>query len=50
MHEVFNMGLGFVAIVPAADAEAAIDLLARHHPGTRMIGTVTDHPGEVSRA
>ena len=26
MHEVFNMGLGFVAIVPEADADAAVEL------------------------
>ncbi len=50
MHEVFNMGLGFVCIVPAADADAAAELLARHHPGTRAIGVVTDRAGEVGRA
>ncbi|HYH60444.1 MAG TPA: phosphoribosylformylglycinamidine cyclo-ligase [Solirubrobacterales bacterium] len=50
MHEVFNMGLGFVAIVPAADAEAAVEILAAHHPGTRLIGAVTDRKGEVTRA
>jgi len=49
MHEVFNMGLGFVCIVPAEDAEAAVELLASHHPGTRVIGEVTNHAGEVSR-
>ena len=50
MHEVFNMGLGFVCIVPAADADAAVELLAAHHPGTRVIGTVTDRAGSVDRA
>ncbi len=50
MHEVFNMGLGFVAIVPADDADATVELLARHHPGTRVIGAVTDRPGAVERA
>ena len=49
MHEVFNMGLGFVAIVPEADADAAIELLAAHHPGTRRIGSVTDRVGSVER-
>ena len=49
MHEVFNMGLGFVAIVPADDAEAAVEVLAAHHPGTRPIGAVTDRAGEVTR-
>ncbi len=47
MHEVFNMGLGFVAIVPEADADAAVELLAKHHPGTRIIGVVTDRAGSV---
>jgi phosphoribosylformylglycinamidine cyclo-ligase len=49
MHEVFNMGLGFVCVVPAADAGPAVELLARHHPGTRVIGAVTDHAGAVTR-
>ncbi len=48
MHEVFNMGLGFVAIVPADDADAAVELLAKHHPGTRLIGSVTDQAGSVT--
>lgn len=46
--EVFNMGCGFVAVVPEADAQAATDVLAAHHPGTRRIGTVTDRAGRVS--
>jgi len=49
MHEVFNMGLGFVCVVPESDAEAAVDLLARRHPGTRRIGSVTAEAGKVSR-
>ena len=49
MHEVFNMGLGFVCIVPEADTGAAVDLLAAHHPGTRVIGSVTARAGEVTR-
>ncbi len=46
--EVFNMGCGFVAVVPEAHAEAATALLAAHHPGTRRIGTVTGQAGRVS--
>jgi phosphoribosylformylglycinamidine cyclo-ligase len=46
--EVFNMGCGFVAIVPAASADAAAEALAAHHPGTRRIGTVTDDAGRVT--
>jgi len=46
--EVFNMGCGFVAVVPADQAEAATALLAAHHEGTRRIGTVSDRAGRVS--
>ena len=49
MHEVFNMGLGFVCIVPGADADRAVELLARHHPGSRVIGAATDRAGLVER-
>jgi phosphoribosylformylglycinamidine cyclo-ligase len=50
MHEVFNMGLGFVCIVPEADTDAAAELLAARHPGARRIGSVTDRAGAVTRA
>ena len=50
MHEVFNMGCGFVAIVPEARAQAAVDLLGTHHPGTAVIGAVTGDAGRVERA
>jgi phosphoribosylformylglycinamidine cyclo-ligase len=49
MHEVFNMGLGFVCIVAAADEGAATELLSARHPGTRRIGSVTDLAGIVER-
>jgi phosphoribosylformylglycinamidine cyclo-ligase len=42
MYEVFNMGCGFVAVVPEDRADEATALLAAHHEGTRRIGTVTD--------
>src|SRR5918912_596496 len=42
MWEVFNMGCGFCAIVPAARADDAVALLAAHHPGAAVIGEVTD--------
>jgi phosphoribosylformylglycinamidine cyclo-ligase len=48
MHDVFNMGCGFVAVVPAAHADTAAKLLARHHPGARPIGRVTDAAGTVA--
>jgi len=50
MHEVFNMGLGFVCVVPADDADTAVELLASHHPDTRLIGEVTDRAGEVAHS
>jgi phosphoribosylformylglycinamidine cyclo-ligase len=46
--EVFNMGCGFVAIVPEPAADEATALLAEHHPGTRRVGTVTTGAGRVS--
>jgi phosphoribosylformylglycinamidine cyclo-ligase len=49
MSEVFNMGCGFVAIVPATRAEEAVALLAAHHPGTAVVGRVTDEPGRIRR-
>jgi phosphoribosylformylglycinamidine cyclo-ligase len=47
MWDVFNMGCGFVAVVPEAEADAAAALLAVHHPGSARIGTVTDRAGEI---
>src|SRR3954467_8816740 len=46
--EVFNMGCGFVAVVPDEHAAAAAALLGAHHAGTRRIGSVTDQAGRVS--
>jgi phosphoribosylformylglycinamidine cyclo-ligase len=47
MWEVFNMGCGFCAIVPESDADAAVRLLAGHHPGTAVIGQLSDRAGVV---
>ncbi|MGI8595564.1 MAG: phosphoribosylformylglycinamidine cyclo-ligase [Solirubrobacteraceae bacterium] len=49
MHEVFNMGCGFVAVVPEDRAEDASALLAAHHQRARRIGTVTGDAGDVTR-
>jgi phosphoribosylformylglycinamidine cyclo-ligase len=49
MYEVFNMGLGFVCVVAEADCEAALAILAGHHPGAARIGTVTADAGSVTR-
>jgi phosphoribosylformylglycinamidine cyclo-ligase len=45
MRRVFNLGCGFVCVVPADAADAATALLAAHHPGTRRIGTVVPATG-----
>jgi len=50
MWDVFNMGCGFVALVPEDRAADAAALLAAHHPGTARIGTVTGEAGRVSVA
>jgi phosphoribosylformylglycinamidine cyclo-ligase len=47
LWEVFNMGCGFCVVVPERDASAAVDLLAKHHPGTSVIGAITDQDGLV---
>lgn len=46
-YRVFNMGCGFVAVVAAADADAAVSLLARHHPAAARIGAVTAAAGRI---
>jgi phosphoribosylformylglycinamidine cyclo-ligase len=48
MWHIFNMGCGFCAIVAAADCDAAVEILAAHHPGTRRIGAATDRAGAVT--
>ena len=48
MWEVFNMGCGFCAVVPAADADAAVALLAHHHPGTARIGSISADANRVA--
>jgi phosphoribosylformylglycinamidine cyclo-ligase len=50
MHRVFNMGCGFCVVVPSANADETVGLLSGRHPGTRVIGEVTDRPGVVERA
>jgi phosphoribosylformylglycinamidine cyclo-ligase len=48
MWEVFNMGCGFCAIVPEEQAQAAVQRLAQHHPGTARIGRLTAQAGTVN--
>ncbi|HEU0024471.1 MAG TPA: phosphoribosylformylglycinamidine cyclo-ligase [Thermoleophilaceae bacterium] len=47
LYEVFNMGCGFCCVVPADAADAAVELLDRHHPGTAVVGEVTAAAGVV---
>jgi phosphoribosylformylglycinamidine cyclo-ligase len=50
MWEVFNMGCGFVAIVPDEAADEAAAILGAHHPGAARIGAVTAEGGRVAVA
>jgi phosphoribosylformylglycinamidine cyclo-ligase len=47
LYEVLNMGCGFCCVVPVSDADAAVELLSRHHPGTAVIGRTTTAAGVV---
>jgi phosphoribosylformylglycinamidine cyclo-ligase len=47
LYEVFNMGCGFCCVVPAADADPAVELLSLRHPGTAVIGRTTTAAGIV---
>jgi phosphoribosylformylglycinamidine cyclo-ligase len=47
-YQVFNMGCGFVAVVPADQAPAAVAVLEQFHAGARVIGHVTAEAGVVS--
>jgi phosphoribosylformylglycinamidine cyclo-ligase len=48
MWEVFNMGLGFCAMVAGDDGARAVELLGRFHPGTAVIGQLTGDVGTVA--
>jgi phosphoribosylformylglycinamidine cyclo-ligase len=48
MWEVFNMGCGFCVVLPEPGVPEAVSLLARHHPGTAVIGRLNEHAGTVS--
>lgn len=48
MYHVFNMGVGFCAVVPDAEAERALAIGAEHGIAGWRLGSVTaEHPGEV---
>ena len=50
MYDVFNMGCGFCAVVPAGDEPAALELLRAHYPAARPIGRATRGTKEVRRS
>ena len=47
LYEVFNMGCGFCVVVPRDEAEGAVELLERRHPGSAVIGHTTTAMGVV---
>jgi phosphoribosylformylglycinamidine cyclo-ligase len=47
LYEVFNMGCGFCCVVPAAEADRAVELLSAHHSGASVIGSATGAAGAV---
>jgi phosphoribosylformylglycinamidine cyclo-ligase len=48
LWSVFNMGCGFVAVVPEDAAADAVALLGARHPGAARIGTVTAEAGRLA--
>jgi phosphoribosylformylglycinamidine cyclo-ligase len=50
MYRVFNMGVGFVAIVPASQAEDAVARIQAVGYGARRIGSVNEDAGKVTLA
>ncbi len=49
MHDVFNMGCGFCAVVSVEDEEVALELLRQHYPGAKRIGRAAEGLHEVRR-
>ena len=45
MFNIFNMGIGMVVILSAAEAEKTIAILAQHGEKATVIGKVTGEPG-----
>jgi phosphoribosylformylglycinamidine cyclo-ligase len=48
MWDIFNMGCGFVALVPEDRAADAVAILDAPHPGTARIGTITGDAGRLA--
>jgi phosphoribosylformylglycinamidine cyclo-ligase len=49
MYEVYNMGVGFCAMVAAGDADRALGILARHGRAAAVIGHVVADAGKSVR-
>lgn len=47
MFNIFNMGIGMIAVVDSSEAQKVIDILAKHGEKASVIGKVTDKPGVV---
>jgi phosphoribosylformylglycinamidine cyclo-ligase len=47
MSEVFNMGCGFCAVVPASDEAGALELLRAHYPEAQRIGRAVAGPRRI---
>ena len=45
MFNIFNMGIGMVLVLDAAEADKAIEILTAHGEKASVIGKVTDQPG-----
>jgi len=49
MHDVFNMGCGFCCVVAEADEGPALELLQRHYPAAKRVGSAVEGGREVRR-
>jgi phosphoribosylformylglycinamidine cyclo-ligase len=49
MHDVFNMGCGFCAVVAQADEAAALALLRTHYPEAARVGRAVEGVGGIDR-
>ena len=45
MFNIFNMGIGMVAVLDESEADKAISILESHGEKASVIGRVTDKPG-----
>jgi phosphoribosylformylglycinamidine cyclo-ligase len=50
MHEVFNMGCGFCAVVAANDEQEALTALRAHYPAAKRIGRASEGERRVRRS